>query len=159
MVRPITSLGASPRPSSSTLSEANNGSTTLDGGALCLNQTSDKWIILNGEDSRICDSNQDCQNAWDEKDCTKSSNEALTIALVCLVAGGRKVKRVEGGDMGAEWYGEGGGKRRERTGRDFTSKLGHGSGPSLGTCQGRAGHQIGALPELAHELMRCTAAG
>ena len=49
-----------------------------------MNETTDKWIMLSGDDSRICDSNQDCQNAWDEKDCTKSSNEALTIALACL---------------------------------------------------------------------------
>ena len=43
--------------------------------------------MLNGDDSRICDSHQDCQNAWDEKDCTKSSNDALTITLASLAAG------------------------------------------------------------------------
>ena len=53
--------------------EANSGSATLDGGALCLDKTSDKktvkWILLEGDNPKNCDSKKDCKNySWDE-DC------------------------------------------------------------------------------------------
>ena len=47
--------------------EANSGSATFDGGALCLEKvTKDKWIMLEGGDPKICDSNEDCKEGWDE---------------------------------------------------------------------------------------------
>ena len=63
--------------------EANSGSATLDGGALCLEKvTKDKWIMLEGGDPKICDSNKDCKEGWDEICLGKDFNgtEALTIA-------------------------------------------------------------------------------
>ena len=49
--------------------EANSGSATLDGGALCLEKVvTGKWIKLEGDDPKICDSNEDCKEGWDE-DC------------------------------------------------------------------------------------------
>ena len=41
------------------------GSATLDGGVLCLDQKN-KWIMLTGNDTRICDGNTTCQGGWDE---------------------------------------------------------------------------------------------
>ena len=53
---------------SSTLkeTEANGGSTTLDGGVICLEEDSDKWIMLAKDDPKMCDHNKDCREAWDE---------------------------------------------------------------------------------------------
>ena len=63
--------------------ETNSGSATFDGGALCLEKmTKDKWIMLEGDDPKICDSNKDCKEGWDEICLGKDFNgtEALTIA-------------------------------------------------------------------------------
>ena len=53
---------------SSTLKETeeNGGSTTLDGGVICLEKDSDKWIMLTKEDPKMCDHNRDCREGWDE---------------------------------------------------------------------------------------------
>ena len=52
--------------------EDNNGSATLDGGAVCLElDTSTKewvWKVLAKNNPKICDSNPDCMGSWDE-DC------------------------------------------------------------------------------------------
>ena len=48
--------------------KANQGFATLDGGAICVEKISKKWIMLDGDDARMCDSNEDCEGAWDE-DC------------------------------------------------------------------------------------------
>ena len=61
--------------------ETNRGSATLDGGAICLDKSSKKWIMLAGDDSRMCDSNNDCLEVWDE-DCLGedfNGSEALVI--------------------------------------------------------------------------------
>ena len=50
--------------------KANNGSTTSDGGLICLEQDSKKWILLEHGDRRICDKNRDCKSGLDEnQDC------------------------------------------------------------------------------------------
>ena len=65
---------------------ANSGSATLDGGALCLDKTSDrntaKWIMLEGDDPKICDSNEDYKEGWDEVCLEKAFKgpEALKIS-------------------------------------------------------------------------------
>ena len=66
--------------------EANSGSATLDGGALCLNKTSDrnnvKWIMLEGDDPKICDSKKDCKNySWDEDCLGKELKETESLKI------------------------------------------------------------------------------
>ena len=62
--------------------EANSGSATFDGGALCLEKVTGKWIMLEGDDPKICDSNEDCKEGWDEVCLGKEfkGTESLTIS-------------------------------------------------------------------------------
>ena len=61
--------------------EANSGSATFDGGALCLEKvTKDKWIMLEGGDPKICDSKKDCKEGWDEICLEFQGTESLTIS-------------------------------------------------------------------------------
>ena len=61
--------------------EANRGSATLDGGAICLDKSSKKWIMLAGDDSRMCDSNNDCLEAWDEDCLGKDFNGSAALVI------------------------------------------------------------------------------
>ena len=61
--------------------KSNKGSASLDGGAICLDQNA-AWVMLRGDDPKICDSNQDCKEAWDEICLGKAfkGTEAMTIS-------------------------------------------------------------------------------
>ena len=57
--------------------EANEGSATVDGGLICLNQDSDKWIMMKEGGTRRCDNNQDCKNGMDVIERENCTNDAF----------------------------------------------------------------------------------
>ena len=72
--------------------EASEGSATVDGGVICLKQDSDKdkWIMLKSDDSRRCDTNQDCKNGLDKienENCqSKTSSRTTTTTSTITTA-------------------------------------------------------------------------
>ena len=46
--------------------EEKGGSGCLDGGVVCLDRGSNRWIMLEGSDPRMCDHKTDCKGAFDE---------------------------------------------------------------------------------------------
>ena len=89
--------------------EEGKGSVTLDGGVLCLQNkkqddvtssrdnsktktgstTTKTWIMLEANDSRICDDNVDCEGAWDE-DCI---GRVFKAAKAVIIQGGESKTR------------------------------------------------------------------
>ena len=61
--------------------KSKKGSASLGGGAICLDQDA-TWVMLPGNDSKICNSNPDCNEAWDEICLGRAfkGTEALTIS-------------------------------------------------------------------------------
>ena len=59
--------------------EANGGSATLDGRVICLEQGSDKWIIMMSGDKRLYDNNTYCRKGWDENSLGTMSKTETTV--------------------------------------------------------------------------------
>ena len=64
--------------------EASGGSATSDGGIICLEKSTNAWIMIDRNDMRICNRINDCENGLDEhlhgKDCQRDDSEQLDIA-------------------------------------------------------------------------------
>ena len=64
--------------------EASGGSATSDGGIICSEKSTKAWILIDRNDMRICDRNNDCENGLDEqrdgKDCQRDDSEQPDIA-------------------------------------------------------------------------------
>merc|ERR1712013_576756 len=59
--------------------EVSRGSATSDGGIICLEKNTNAWIMIDRNDMRICNKNDDCENGLDEqrngKDCQRDDSE------------------------------------------------------------------------------------
>ena len=59
--------------------EASGGSLTSDGGIICLETNSKRWIMIASDKSKICDKRKYCQNSLDveqrHKSCEKGNSE------------------------------------------------------------------------------------
>ena len=64
--------------------EENGGSGCLDGGVVCLDRSTNKWIMLAGNDPRMCDHKTDCKGAFDEI-CPRKKPAACQGTVVVVI--------------------------------------------------------------------------
>jgi len=79
--------------------EASGGSATSDGGIICSEKSTKAWILIDRNDMRICNKNNDCENGLDEqrdgKDCQRDEqpDSATRVGPTVLIPITEKPKR------------------------------------------------------------------
>ena len=76
------------------------------GGVVCLEQGTDKWIMMTSGDERICDGKKDCKKNWDES-CGKTTQKSTSTMLTTEITTKAKIAVLVPGKVStASTYGD-----------------------------------------------------